>query len=167
MAHKTNSIGSENKVRTVINNLNCTQTARFIIVLFPLRGKKTWCWDVCLGCWMSLSNTPTPQLGNRYTEILHILKESGCRLPTVMFISQWHNNSTMHPWVLWGWQWNGCLVTFYEGSYAWKSYFKFCFEDPVYFVHLMEQNLGNQNRNWINRTEFRTEWKLDNFGSSH
>ena len=35
----------------------------------------------------------------------------------------------------------------YEGSYAPKSYFKFCFEDPVYFIHLMEQNLGNQNRN--------------------
>ena len=39
-----------------------------------------------------------------------------------------------------------CRV-YYEGSYASKSYFKFCFEDPVYFIHLMEQNLGKQNRN--------------------
>ena len=40
-----------------------------------------------------------------------------------------------------------CIAEVYEGSYAPKSYFKFCFEDPVYFIHLMEQNLGNQNRN--------------------
>ena len=54
----------------------------------------------------------------------------------------------------------------YEGSYAPKSYFKFCFEDPVYFIYLMEQNLGNQNRNWSNRIEIKeteigaTEQKL-------
>ena len=29
----------------------------------------------------------------------------------------------------------------YEGSYAPKCYFKFCSEDPVYFIHLMEQKL--------------------------
>ena len=54
-----------------------------------------------------------------------------------------------------------CRV-YYEGSYAPKSYFKFCFEDPVYFIHLMEQNLGNQNRNWSNRIEIKgaTEQKL-------
>ena len=26
----------------------------------------------------------------------------------------------------------------YEGSYAPKSYFKFCFEDPVYFIDPIE-----------------------------
>ena len=42
---------------------------------------------------------------------------------------------------------NERTVVSYEGSYAPKSYFKFCFEDPVYFIRLMEQTLGNQNRN--------------------
>ena len=48
---------------------------------------------------------------------------------------------------------NERTVVSYEGSYAPKSYFKFCFEDPVYFIHLMEQNLGNQNRIEIKATE--------------
>ena len=50
---------------------------------------------------------------------------------------------------------NERTVVSYEGSYAPKSYFKFCFEDPVYFIHVMEQNLGNQNRNWSNRIEIK------------
>ena len=48
---------------------------------------------------------------------------------------------------------NKRTVVSYEGSYAPKSYFKFCFEDPVYFIRLMEQNLGN--RNWSNRVEIK------------
>lgn len=42
---------------------------------------------------------------------------------------------------------NERTVVSYEGSYMPKSYFKFCFEDPVYFIRLMEQKLKQQNRN--------------------